>query len=101
MYGVKSICCIDLKTGEIKWKQKTEKLETTSPIIADGKVIAYVKNPKDKKKTVTIMFKADPEKYEQLGILEEPVAILSSPVIAGERLYLRLANTIGCYDLRK
>lgn len=100
MYGLGSACCFDLKTGAMKWKHPFKKLESTSPIAVDGKIIAHVRNPKDKKKTATVMYKASGEKYEQLGILEEPAATFSSPVVAGGRMYLRLADTVACYELK-
>jgi outer membrane protein assembly factor BamB len=100
MYGVRSACCIDLKTGEMKWKQSFPKLETCSPIIADGKVFAYVKNKKNKKKLATIMYKADPEKFQQLGMIDTSAGPCSSPTIANGRLYLRLKDHVACYDVK-
>lgn len=105
MYGAKSICCVNLKTGKRVWSQSFPKLESTSPILADGKIIATVNHPADakakRKRRVTVMFKANPAKYEQLGILPDIVSSFASPAIAGGKLYLRLADGMACYDLRK
>jgi hypothetical protein len=100
MYGVKSACCIDVKTGQIKWKQEFQKLESTSPILVDGKVIASVQHTDKKKGRITVMYRATPEKYEELGELNERVADFSSPAVADGLLLLRLANGVACYDLR-
>ncbi len=100
MYGVHAACCMDIKTGELKWKQDFKKIESTSPIAVAGNIIAHIKNPKNPKTHITVLYKATPEKFEQRGLLEEPVGPFSSPVVANGRLYVRLEKSVGCYDLR-
>jgi len=90
--------CHDLKTGELKWQQKYEHTEGSSAIVADGKVFAF----RHERPQKCVMFRAAPEKYEELGRIPgapNPLNGLSSPAVAGGRLYLRLKNAIACYDL--
>ncbi len=100
MYGMKSAACFDLESGALKWKESFPKLESTSPIIADGKVFAHVSDPdKKSKKRITIMYKATGDKFEKLGQLNDATADFSSPTVANGKLYLRLANHVACYDI--
>jgi len=97
--------CYDLQTGELKWTQSYGHTETSSAVSADGKVFAYaVKMEGTRKVRGVVMFKASPEKYEELGFLTEAhlgdaFSIFSSPTICGGKMYLRMATAIACYDL--
>ena len=97
-YGNSGAHCHDLKTGELKWQQKYEHTEGASPIVADGKVFAFLHERPQK----CVMFRATPEKYEELGRIPGAPDLfngLSSPAVAGGRLYLRLKGAVACYDL--
>jgi len=90
--------CHDLRTGELKWQQKYAHTEGSSAIVADGKVFAF----RHERPQTCVMFRATPEKYEELGRIPgapNPLNGLSSPAVAGGRLYLRLKNAVACYDL--
>ena len=87
------IGCLDLKTGGVKWEQKAGG-EITSPILVDGKIISGIENC-----AWTVMFKAAPEKYEELGRAKLEQLTCSSPAVAGGRLYVRLNDGVGCFDL--
>jgi len=91
-YG-RMICCMDLKTGARKWTQLVPG-GVCSPIVADGKIIASVND-------FIIMYKATPEKYEELGRFPIPKGMRAwtSPAFAGGKLYLRHLDGIVCYDL--
>jgi len=93
-----AVTCIDLKTGETKWKQKIGHTEASSPILADDKIIAYIEEHPVK----LLMFKATPEKYEELARTpgtREVLCLNASPALTGGSLYLRLKDSIACYDL--
>jgi hypothetical protein len=82
----------------LKWQQKYEHTEGSSAIVADGKVFAF----RHERPQTLVMFRATPEKYEELGRIPgtpNPLNGLSSPAVAGGRLYLRLKNAVACYDL--
>lgn len=89
------IGCADLKTGAVKW-EKPAGGEITSPIMADGKIISGVDSC-----SATVIFRASPEKYEELGRAKLSQLTCSSPAIAGGKLYLRLVDGVACYDLTK
>jgi outer membrane protein assembly factor BamB len=90
--------CLDLKDGSKKWTVPLGHTETTSAVIADGKIFAIIEGAK------IVMLKATPEKYEELGRISnfaETVNSFASPVVANGKLYLRLKTTVVCYDLVK
>ncbi|MCW8133092.1 MAG: PQQ-like beta-propeller repeat protein [Planctomycetota bacterium] len=100
--------CYDLKTGALKWTQPYPHTETGSAVLADGKIFAFASltGPDKKPFSAVVMFKANPEKYEQLGAINEALAgepfnRYSTPTPANGRLYLRLKGAIACFDLRK
>jgi outer membrane protein assembly factor BamB len=85
--------CVELKTGKVAWKGKTGTGEISSPILADGKIIAYGRG--------LVMFKADPAKCEVIGKLRIGVARCTSPSISGGKLFLRMKGGVSCYDVSK
>jgi RNA polymerase sigma-70 factor (ECF subfamily) len=97
--------CYDLKTGEPKWKQPDPKAslagDTTcaSPILVDGKIIHPIGGSHSGKPFQIEMLKATPEKYTPLGSFNPGICPMSSPVLVGGRLYLRLVDGVACYDL--
>ena len=85
--------CVDLKTGEVKWDQKVPgTVEISSPIAADGKIIAVVGS-------ALCMLEATPDEYRELGRAELRIETCTSPALVDGKLYLRLQNGIACYDL--
>lgn len=85
--------CISLETGELKWEEKLRgNAEISSPIVADGKVIAVVG-------TVLQMFKASPAGYASLGTAKLGVESCTSPSLVDGKLFLRLRQGVACYDL--
>ena len=107
--------CLDLKTGEIQWTAKEGfGLCYSSPCVVDGKVIAYPQRLFDDFGSI-VMFRPTPEKFEMLGKFKpkfEPImaagdlghildlSYITSPTVANGRLYVRMADYVGCYDLR-
>jgi outer membrane protein assembly factor BamB len=98
----RSISCVDMKTGAVKWDERRYKIEATSPIAVDGKIIAWVNSKKDRKCHL-IQFKADADAFELQGDMlpSSVVAVFSSPTVANGRLYVRYIDGVACYDLRK
>ena len=47
----------------------------------------------------TVMYRATPEKYEELGRFRSNATICTSPAIVGGRMFLRLKDGVACYDL--
>ncbi|MBI3830420.1 MAG: PQQ-like beta-propeller repeat protein [Planctomycetes bacterium] len=94
--------CLDLKTGAEKWRQKAQTSHCSSLVAADGRIFMSFGALGHGYDTESLrMFKAVPEKFEELGRFTPHVTICSSPTIAGSKLYLRLDDGIACYDLTK
>lgn len=83
--------CVKLESGEVAW-EKPSPGEITSPILADGKVIVFTGGG-------LTLYKASPEKYEELAKVKVPFASCSSPSFADGKLFLRLNDCVACYDL--
>lgn len=102
--------CHDLKTGEQKWDATGAFFnECGSTTLADGKIFSGgQRGRKNSAETAIFMFKASPEKYEQLGKVRmaKPTERVRSwnfttPAVADGKMYVRWWNRIACYDLRK
>ena len=85
--------CLDLKTGEVLNKE-IAKHDISSPILADGKIFAY-----EIKGSFLNMVKADPDDFSELGKAKVSALRCSSPAIVGNKLLVRMAERITCYDL--
>lgn len=94
--------CMDAKSGELKWSQPNGNLQNSlsSPILADGKIIATLVSGHEGGGSV-VMYKAAPGKYEEGGRFNPHVVECSSPAIAGGKLYLRCEDGIYSYNLAK
>lgn len=84
--------CLDARTGAVLWgpKRTAQGSVSASPVLADGKL--YVVN----ENAVTTVLQAGPE-YKVLATNELDGAFtLSSPAIAGGRLFLRTESHLYC-----
>jgi outer membrane protein assembly factor BamB len=94
--GGNEVFCVSIEGGQVVWKEEKVNNEISSPLIADGKLLAVV----DSGKTL-LLIKASPEKYELLSkASRQSIAPVASPVVNDGRLYLRLNGSVACYDLR-
>jgi outer membrane protein assembly factor BamB len=99
LYGSGSLArdwyCLDFLTGKQMWKTNG----SGSLTYADGMVYLY-----DEKGSMKLV-KASPEKFEKAGEFRVPEGgqgpYWAHPVVCGGRLYLRHADKIFVYDLRK
>jgi hypothetical protein len=71
--------------------------ESSSPVLADGKIIAMIEETEDR--FYVVMYRATPDKFEELGRFNPHAGPGASPAIAGGKLYLRLQDCLACYDL--
>jgi outer membrane protein assembly factor BamB len=86
--------CIQLESGKVTWDVPLPNTEIASPVVADGKILVVVG-------TSLYMIKADPEKYELLGKADLHVVTCTSPALVDGKAYLRLNDSVSCYDLTK
>ncbi len=87
--------CIDLVTGHSMWDNPC-KSEISSPIMADNKIIAL-----SDAGSHLVMFQANPKQYTEYGNIRMLIGNCTSPAISQGKLYLRMHDSINCYDLRQ
>ncbi len=92
-WGRNTFTCLDLATGAVRWQHPCPG-EISSPVVADGKVLAVI----DGGSRLT-MFRADPAGYVGLGDARLLIANCTSPGLWQGRLYLRLHDSVGCFNL--
>jgi hypothetical protein len=90
--------CRDLKIGEFRWLANFG-CQCTSTIAADGKI--FFVHTFGSRKPRLMVFKANPEKFELLGVGSATDAVPEgcTPSIANGKLYVRLADCVACYDI--
>jgi len=87
--------CVELETGKVAWEEPLGPgAELSSPVVADGKLIAAVGS-------WLYLIKASPEKYELLGKANLGLAPWTSPAFSDGFLFVRTNKGVTCYDLRK
>jgi outer membrane protein assembly factor BamB len=86
--------CIDQKSGTIAWEQTLGPAQLSTPLLADGKIIAV-------NGSELVVFKATPEKFVLVGKANLGLEKWSSPAFADGKVFLRTAAGVVCYDLRK
>ena len=87
------VVCDDLNTGAVKWKCANVDPSGVA-ILVDGKLIGNCD-------AGTIMYRATPDKYEELGRFKSNATICTSPAVVDGKLFLRLKDGVACYDLTK
>ena len=86
--------CINLETGEVKWKSDANST-ITSPLLADGKIMVLENNG-----THLAIIKADPAAYSQLARGKAEGMGCTSPALSNGRLIVRQKEKLVCFDLR-
>ncbi|MEI7730013.1 MAG: PQQ-binding-like beta-propeller repeat protein [Verrucomicrobiota bacterium] len=86
--------CLDLLTGQQRWKEKSGGSSITSPACADGKIFLVTSGG-----SKIIMLKPSPEKRTELAKANIRVLGCPSPAIADGKLLLRGRKGITCYRL--
>ena len=87
--------------GTALWDEKGEFsgspfVEYGSPVLADGKLFTIGNAG------LLTMIRATPEKFELLGkVSDSGASDVTSPAIAGGKMYLRMKTCVACYDLTK
>ncbi len=86
--------CIEQKSGTVAWEQTLGPAQLSTPLLADGKIIAV-------NGSELVVFKASPEKFTLIGKADLGLERWSSPAIADGKAFLRTGAGVVCYDLRK
>ena len=94
--------CVEMKTGEIKWKQTKDAgggARSGCVVYADGMLYYRYENGK------MALVKASPEKFEEAGSFDIPEksgkASWQHPVVANGKLYIRDQDKLHCFDVKK
>jgi outer membrane protein assembly factor BamB len=86
--------CVDLKTGERKWKQG--RYGTGQVLLIEDSSLLLVLSDKGE----VILLSAKPDAFEELGQLQAISGkTWNHPAIAQGRLYVRNAEEMACYEL--
>jgi outer membrane protein assembly factor BamB len=86
--------CVDLASGEVKWKQDANST-ITSPLLADGKILVLENNGSH-----LAILKAAPAAYQQLARAKVEGMGCTSPALSNGRLIVRQKDKLACFDLR-
>lgn len=79
--------CWNAATGEEKWKQRIGGTFSASLVLAGDNILGTDESGR------TVIWKADPAKFEQVAENKLGDAAMATPVIAGGRMYHRVATT--------
>jgi outer membrane protein assembly factor BamB len=99
VYGTddQSLICLELKSGRVKWKDRSVGKGSTA--FADGMLYVRAEGSGN-----VALVEATPDGYHEKGILEQPNRSNDQawphPVITGGRLYLRDQGVLLCYDVK-
>jgi hypothetical protein len=86
--------CIGLEDGKRKWKGGRY-AKGQALLLADSGLIVVASE-----KGELVLLRATPEKHEELGKIEAlSDKTWNHPVVVGDRLYLRNADEVVCYEL--
>ena len=81
--------CWDAKTGRPQWKERLGGAFFTSPVMVGNRI--YGTNLDGK----TFVFEANPKEFKPIATNQLGDEVYASPVVSGERLYLRVAFKDG------
>jgi outer membrane protein assembly factor BamB len=87
-----NVMCVNLRDGQVAWNEKIRTGQFSSPLVADGKLLAFVRNE-------LLVLDASPSGFRKLAEPRLRPLRCTSPVVAGDRLYLRKKDSVACYDL--
>jgi outer membrane protein assembly factor BamB len=77
--------CWKSDTGETKWRERLGGTFSSSPVLVNG--VIYVTNEAG----TTFIYRASPDKFELLGKNQLGDECFATPVICGNRIYVRVA----------
>jgi outer membrane protein assembly factor BamB len=94
--AAKDYVCVDARNGEVRWKQPgfgSGKKDYASTIVAGGKLVILTEDGQ------LLLLAANPEKYTELGRLQECGSTWSFPALVGGKLFVRDGRSLLCIDL--
>ncbi len=91
LYGVTDqgiAMCWDCKTGDELWKKRLNGTFTASPVLV-GEYLYAISDSGE-----TVIFKANPEKYDEIARNTIPGQAYATPAICGNQIFFRIAEYI-------
>ncbi len=93
------LLCVDLKTGNVVWKERGSGKNSVAIAAADGHLYVQYQDG------TLALVKADPAGYQEVSSFQVPGSgdrpSWAHPVILDGRLYVREQDHILCYDIRR
>ena len=80
--------CWKSDTGDERWKKRLGGEFSASPVLVGDTIYATNENGE------TFVYRADPEKFEQIAVNKLGDEALASPTICGSRIYLRVVEQV-------
>lgn len=81
--------CWRAETGEQAWSARVSGKFSSSPVLANGHIYVV------RESGTTVVFKANPQKYEVASVNQLGTGGFADPVICGGRIYLRIVDNRG------
>jgi hypothetical protein len=91
LYGIMDAgvaVCWQSATGKQQWRSRLEGTFTASPVLVND--LIYATNESG----TTFVFRASPERFEQVAENQLGDEVLATPAICGSRIYMRVAENI-------
>lgn len=80
--------CWNAATGEEKWKERVGGTFSSSLVLVGDRILATDESGR------TVVWKANPEKFEQVAENKLGDEVMATPVVAGGRMYHRVATLV-------
>ena len=87
------LAALDLETGKLI-KKEMAKHDISSPVLVDGKILAYEINGSFLK-----LIETDPERFGEISKVKIGALKCTSPSPVGSKLLIRKSDRIACYEL--
>ena len=84
------VYCLDAADGHIVWEKRIGGHHRASLVLVDGNLMAT------NDQGVTTVFRATPERYEQVAENDLGEFCYATPAVAGGRIYIRTENHLYC-----
>ncbi len=95
LFGGDEALCVALRDGSVHWRH-SKKVEITSPILVDGKIISIASGGRQ-----LWITRADTGAFQELSSSRLAGTRCSSPALSNGHLVLRLADRLASFDLRQ
>jgi hypothetical protein len=93
IWGSGTFYCLELATGRVRWEHPC-KGEYSSPVLADEKILLINENGSHLR-----LFQASSNACTELSDARLHITECTSPAISQGRLYVRLHDSMGCFNL--